>query len=151
MRVRQLGSDQTFGPNSSLWNHGCHILVDTTNLMCNSTWHEFVSCPVKPAAIATPRAFATACGTLHHCVNLSIAAFAVRSNILAAWCCSHRPCWLVLFPLSCWTSLRGSARRRGDHCNHCAHIAVGPLAAAILKVFDTSASHSRRIIGCVDS
>ena len=25
-------------------------------------------------------------------------------------------------PQSCWTSLRGSARRRGDHCNHCAHI-----------------------------
>ena len=59
-------------------------------------WREFVSCPMTHAAIATTRAFATAGGTLHHCANLSVAAFAACSNVWAAWFCSHRPCWLAL-------------------------------------------------------
>ena len=59
-------------------------------------WYEFVTCPMAHAVLSTPRAFATAGGTLPHCANLSVVAFTVRSNVWASWFCSQRPCWLVL-------------------------------------------------------
>ena len=48
--------------------------------------------------------------------------------------------------------MRRIARRRHHHYNRCAHIAVGPIAAAKLKVFDTCVAHSRIIRWvCVDT
>ena len=104
--------------SSSMWNHGRHILVDNTNLIRNfgmefmtapniqhvtqlvsPDWcmlYEFASCPMTHAARSTTRAFTTAGGTLQHCSNLSVAAFAVHPNVWAAWFCSQRPCWRVL-------------------------------------------------------
>ena len=48
--------------------------------------------------------------------------------------------------------MRRIARRRHHHYNRCAHIAVGPIAAAKLKVFDTCVAHSKRTRWvCVDT
>ena len=105
-------------------------------------WHEYGTCPMTHAAIATPRAFATAGGTLQHCANLSVAAFAVLSNVWAAWFCFAAPLLACAVPQSCWTSLRGIAPRRPYHCNHRAHIAGG---CQIAVVFDTCVSRSNNI------
>ena len=51
-------------------------------------WYEFVSFPMTHAARSTTRAFTTAGGTLQHCANLSVAAFAVHPNVWAAWLCA---------------------------------------------------------------
>ena len=77
-----------------------------SNLSRKSTdrrmWYEFAFCPVTHAARSTTRAFATASGTTslcelerHHCANLSVAGFAVHSDMWAAWFCLQSPCWLA--------------------------------------------------------
>ena len=108
--------------------------------------HEFITCPMTQTTTSMTRAFATASGTLHHRANLSVAAFAVRSNVWAAWFCSQRPCWLVL-----------SRSRAGQAC--AALLAEGSItptiahtlraAAKRLKVL-THVSHiAKTFVGCV--
>ena len=95
------------------------------------------------AARSTTRALASVGGTLHHCANLNVAAFAVRSNVWAAWFCSQRPCWRVL-----------SRSRAGQAC--AALLAEGAITATIAhtlraaaklpriaRTLDTCVSHSK--------
>ena len=76
---------------------------------------------------------------LHHCANLGVAAFAVRSNVWAAWFCSQCPCWLVL-----------SRSRAGHAC--AAVLAEGAITATTAHTLRSahlrlpnSSSHSKRI------
>ena len=125
---------------------GHNLQINVIEFVSQDTymWYECVTCPMTHAAIATPRAFATAGGTLHHCANLSVAAFAVRSNVWAARCCSQHPCWLALSP-----------RRAGQAC--AALVAEGAVTvatarslwAAQLPLPNCRSHIARAFVGCV--
>ena len=94
--------------------------------------HEFITCPMTHAVISTPHAFATARGTLPHCANLSVAAFAACSNVWATWFCSQRSCWRVL-----------SRSRAGQAC--VAVLAEGAITATIAHTLRAAAKLPKKV------
>ena len=83
---------------------------------------------------------------LHNCSNLSVALFAVPSNVWAAWFCSQRLCWLVL-SRSHAGQVCSALLSAGDITPTTAHIVVGPIADAKLTPVSQIA---REFVGCVD-